>query len=126
MRRLLVTVHSEDPVLHGDLGENLPANGNGSHGPLEPAPDVVFVDVGPPAPATLPGELRKSCPLAFVVLVAREVDAEALELGAALDADAFVRRDDELADTATALLALAAIARHGTRVRRTWTSRRKG
>jgi DNA-binding NarL/FixJ family response regulator len=110
--------------LHGDLGENLPANGG--HRLLRPTPDVVFVDAGPPAPATLPSELRKACPSAFVVLVAREVDAEALELGAELDADAFVRRDEELADTATALLALAAIARHGTRVRRTWTSRRKG
>jgi hypothetical protein len=124
MRRLLITVHSDDPGLHGDLGENFPANGGRTL--LRPAPDVVFVDAGPPAPATLPAELRKACPSAFVVLVARDVDAEALELGAELDADAFVRHDDELADTATALLALAAIARHGTRVRRTWTSRRKG
>jgi hypothetical protein len=124
VRRLLITVHSDDPAMHGDLGENLPANGG--HGRLKPDPDVVFVDAGPPAPATLPNELRKDCPSAFVVLVAREVDAEALELGAELDADAFVRSGDELADTATALLALAAIARHGTRVRRTWTSRRKG
>jgi DNA-binding NarL/FixJ family response regulator len=125
MRRLLITVHSDDAALHGDLGENLPVNGGRAL--LKPAPDVVFVDAGPPAPATLPRELRKACPSAFVVLVAREVDTETLELGAELDADAFVRRDDdELADTATAVLALAAVARHGTRVRRTWTSRRKG
>ena len=126
MRRLLVTVHSDDPELHCDLGENLPAeNGRRSLRP-KPRPDVVFVDAGPPAPASLPTELRKTYPTAFVVLVARDVDSGALELGAEVDADAFVRRGDELADSATALLALSAIARHSTRARRTWTSRRKG
>lgn len=119
MRRLLITVHSDDPELRCDLGENLPAE-NGHD------PDVVFVDAGPPAPSSLPCELRKAYPSAFVVLVARDVDSGALQLGAEVDADAFVRRDDELADSATALLALSAIARHSTRVRRTWTSRRKG
>jgi DNA-binding NarL/FixJ family response regulator len=133
VRRLLITVHSDDPGLRGDLGENLPGDIGRRPGLLKPSPDVVFVDAGPPAPASVPGELRKAYPSAFVVLVARKVDAQALELGAELDADAFVRRDDELADTATALLALAAIARHGDRAarnagraRRTWTSRRKG
>ncbi len=133
MRRLLITVHSDDRGLHGDLGENLPVDSGRLPGLLRPSPDVVFVDAGPPAPASMPSELRKSYPSAFVVLVARKVDAQALELGADLDADAFVRRDEELADTATALLALAAIARHGDRearktgkTRRTWTSRRKG
>ena len=133
MRRLLITVHSDDAGLHGDLGENLPLAGGGRARLLRRSPDVVFVDAGPPAPASLPSELRKTNPSAFVVLVARDVDAEALELGAEVDADAFVRRDDELADTATALLALVAIARHGDREarkaepgRRTWTSRRKG
>ena len=133
MRRLRITVHSDDPGLHGDLGENLPVVLGPRLRLLRPSPDVVFVDAGPPAPESMPGELRKSYPSAFVVLVARKVDAQALELGAEVDADAFVRRDDELADTATALLALAAIARHGDREarqadpgRRTWTSRRKG
>jgi DNA-binding NarL/FixJ family response regulator len=133
VRRPLITVHSDDPGLHGDLGENLPVARGRRPGLLRPSPDVVFVDAGPPAPASMPGELRRSYPSAFVVLVARKVDAQALELGAELDADAFVRRDDELADTATALLALAAIARHGDpeagktgKTRRTWTSRRKG
>jgi DNA-binding NarL/FixJ family response regulator len=126
LRRLLITVHSDDPQLHGDLGENLPAENGRRSRLLSPRPDVVFVDAGPPAPASLPSELRKAHPSAFVVLVARDVDAEALDLGAELDADAFVRRDDELADSATVLLALSAIARHSTRVRRTWASRRKG
>jgi len=133
VRRLLITVHSDDLGLHGDLGENLPTANGGPARLLRPSPDVVFVDAGPPAPASLPTELRRAHPSAFVVLVARDVDAEALELGTQLDADAFVRRDDEVADTATALLALAAIARHGDREarkagpgRRTWTSRRKG
>ena len=126
MGKLLITVLSDDPGLHGDLGENLPADMGRRPRMLRPCPDVVFVDVGPPAPASLPSELRWAYPSAFVVLIARDVDSQALELGSELDADAFVRRDDELVDTATALLALAAIARHGTRVRRTWTSRRKG
>lgn len=125
MRRLLITVHSDDADLHCDLGENLPAQ-NGRRSLLRPDPDVVFVDAGPPAPVSLPSELRKQHPSAFVVLVARDVDAQALELGEELDADAFVRRDAEVTDTATAVLALAAIARHGSRARRTWTSRRKG
>jgi hypothetical protein len=125
VRRLLITVHSDNPELRCDLGENLPAP-NGRRSLLRPDPDVVFVDAGPPAPGSLPSGLRSTYPSAFVVLVARDVDAQALELGAELDADAFVRHDEEIADTATALLALAAIARHGTRARRTWTSRRKG
>jgi hypothetical protein len=126
VRRLLITVLSDDSELHCGLGENLPAPNGRRPRLLRPDPDVVFVDAGPPAPASLPSRLREAYPSAFVVLVARDVDADALELGAQLDADAFMRRDGELADTATALLALAAIARHGTRVRRTWTSRRKG
>jgi DNA-binding NarL/FixJ family response regulator len=125
VRRLQVTVHSNDPQLHGDLGENLPAR-NGRRSLLRPDPDVLFVDAGPPAPVSMPSELRKRHPAAFVVLVARDVDAQALELGEAVDADAFVRRDAEVTDTATAVLALAAIARHGNGVRRTWTPRRKG
>lgn len=126
MRRLLITVHSDDPELHCDLGENLPAENGHRLRLLKPDPDVVFVDAGPPAPASLPSEIRKAYPSAFVVLVAKDVDSGALELGAEVDADAFVRRDEEVTDTATAVLALAAIARNGTRRRRTWTSRRKG
>jgi DNA-binding NarL/FixJ family response regulator len=126
VRRLLITVHSEDPALHCDLGENLPAAKRGRARLLRQSPDVVFVDAGPPAPASLPSELRKAHPSAFVVLVARDVDTQTLELGTRVDADAFVRRNDELADTATALLALAGIARHGARDQRSWTSRRKG
>ena len=126
MRRLLITVHSDDPELHCDLGENLPAENGHRPRLLKPDPDVVFVDAGPPAPASLPSEIRKAYPSAFVVLVARDVDSGALELGAEVDADAFVRRDEEVTDTATAVRALAAIARHGNRPRRTWTSRRKG
>jgi DNA-binding NarL/FixJ family response regulator len=126
VRRLLITVHSDDPELHCDLGENLPAENGHRLRLLKPDPDVVFVDAGPPAPASLPSELRTTCPSAFVVLVARDVDAQALELGEELDADAFVRRDEEVTDTATAVLALAAIARHGNRPRRSRTSRRKG
>jgi DNA-binding NarL/FixJ family response regulator len=126
LRRLLITVHSDDPELHCDLGENLPVENGHRPRLLKPDPDVVFVDAGPPAPASLPSEIRKAYPSAFVVLVARDVDSEALELGAEVDADAFVRRDEELADSATALLALSAITRHSTRARRTWTSRRKG
>jgi DNA-binding NarL/FixJ family response regulator len=126
VRRLLITVHSDDPELHCDLGENLPAENGHRLRLLKPDPDVVFVDAGPPAPASLPSEIRKAYPSAFVVLVAKDVDSGALELGAEVDADAFVRRDEEVTDTATAVLALAAIARNGTRRRRTWTSRRKG
>lgn len=129
MGTLLITVHSDDPGLHDALRENLPAEPHGKH-----EPDVVFVDAGPPAPASLPAQLRSAHPSAFVVLVARDVDAQALELGADLDADAYVRGDDELADSATALLALAVLARHGSRaaragrpgrLQRSWTSRRK-
>jgi hypothetical protein len=48
-------------------------------------------------------------PSSFVVLIARDVDARALELGAAVEADAYLRRDAEVADTARLLMAAAGV-----------------
>jgi len=119
VRRLFVTVHSDDPRLHAELLRSLPANGVVSelaladvsaHGRAT-APDLVFVDAGPPPASSLPGELRKAYPSAFVVLVAQEVDETALQLGASVGADAYIRRDESPADAVTAMLAVAALTR---------------
>lgn len=120
MRRLFVTVHSDNPRLHAELVEGLPANGVASelgladvsaHGQADSAPDLVFVDAGPPPASSLPDELRKAYPSAFVVLVADEVDEAALQLGASVGADAYIRRDESPADAVTAMLAVAALTR---------------
>jgi DNA-binding NarL/FixJ family response regulator len=120
VRRLFLTVHSDDPQLHAELVKGLPANGVVSeltvadvsaHGQAA-APDLVFVDAGPPPATTLPaGELRKAYPCAFVVLVAQEVDEATLQLGASVGADAYIRRDESPADAVTAMLAVAAITK---------------
>jgi DNA-binding NarL/FixJ family response regulator len=116
---LFVTVHSDDPRLHAELLEGFPANGVATelaladvsaHGPAT-APDLVFVDAGPPLASSLPCELRKAYPSAFVVLVAQEVDQATLQLGASVGADAYLRRDDSPADAVTAMLAVAALTR---------------
>jgi DNA-binding NarL/FixJ family response regulator len=121
VRRLFVTVHSDDSRLHDELIRGLPSGGAvtelrvadvSAHG-QDSTPDLVFVDAGPPTPSTLPEELRKVYPSAFVVLVAHEVDDAALRLGSSLDADAYLRRDDSPADAVTAMLAVAALTRHG-------------
>jgi DNA-binding NarL/FixJ family response regulator len=119
VHRLFVTVHSDDPGLREELLSGLPADravtdlsdGEVSGHLQTEAPDLVFVDAGPPAPSSLPMGLREAYPSAFVVLVTGEVDEAALELGAALGADAYLRRDEQPADGATALLALAMITR---------------
>jgi DNA-binding NarL/FixJ family response regulator len=67
------------------------------------------VDAGPPAPTSLPEDIRKVYPSAFVVLVARDVDAATLELGSTLRADAYLRRDEAPADAVSAMLAVAAL-----------------
>ena len=119
MRRLFVTVHSDDPRLHAELAQGLPANGIvtelglaevSAHGQAA-APDLVFVDAGPPPASSLPGELRKAYPSAFVVLVAQHVDEAALQLGASVGADAYIRRDESPADAVTAMLAVAALTK---------------
>jgi DNA-binding NarL/FixJ family response regulator len=120
VRRLFLTVHSDDPQLHAELVKGLPANGVVSelaladvsaHGPAA-APDLVFVDAGPPPATSLPaGELRKAYPYAFVVLVAQEVDEATLQLGASVGADAYIRRDESPADAVTAMLAVAALTK---------------
>jgi DNA-binding NarL/FixJ family response regulator len=119
VRTLLITVHSEDPVLTEELLEILPDDVavtavDASRGEVlahqQPdVPDVVFVDAGPPAPSSLPEDLRAVYPSSFVVLIARDVDARALELGAAVEADAYLRRDPEVADTARLLMAAAGV-----------------
>ena len=119
MRTLLITVHSEDSQLTDELlaltrDEADVAAVDASraevlaHQQVE-APDVVFVDAGPPLPSTLPEALRTVYPSSFVVLVARDVDERALELGAAIEADAYLRRDREIADTARLLIATARV-----------------
>jgi DNA-binding NarL/FixJ family response regulator len=120
VRRLFVTVHSDDPRLHAELVKGLPANGVVSelaladvsaHGQAV-APDLVFVDAGPPPASCIPaGELRQAYPSAFVVLVAQEVDEATLQLGASVGADAYVRRDESPADAVTAMLAVAALTK---------------
>ena len=119
MRRLFVTVHSDDPGLHAELVKGLPANGAVSelaladvsaHGRVA-APDLVFVDAGPPPASSLPGELRRAYPSAFVVLVAQDVDEATLQLGASVGADAYIRRDESPADAVTAMLAVAALTK---------------
>lgn len=120
MRRLFVTVHSDDPRLHAELVKGLPANGVVSelaladvsaHGQAV-APDLVFVDAGPPPASSLPADkLRKAYPCAFVVLVAQEVDEATLQLGASVGADAYIRRDESPADAVTAMLAVAALTK---------------
>jgi DNA-binding NarL/FixJ family response regulator len=144
VRRLFVTVHSDDRGLREELLGGLPADraftdlseGEVSGHLKTEAPDLVFVDAGPPAPSSLPAGLRKAYPSAFVVLVTREVDEAALELGASLRADAYLRRDEQPADAATALLALAMITQNSrpkgrpsrriSRPPKTCTPRRKG
>jgi DNA-binding NarL/FixJ family response regulator len=144
VRRLFVTVHSDDPGLREDLLRGLPperavtdlSDAEVSAHQRAAVPDLVFVDAGPPRPGSLPVELREAYPTAFVVLVTREVDAAALELGASVRADAYLRRDESPADAATALLAVATItrrtrakARHFellSRPPKTCTPRRKG
>jgi DNA-binding NarL/FixJ family response regulator len=117
VRRLFVTVHSDDPRLHAELVRGLPTGGVvtelaladvSAHGQAA-APDLVFVDAGPPPASSLPGELRTAYPSAFVVLVAQEVDEATLELGASVGADAYIRRDESPADAVTAMLAVAAL-----------------
>jgi len=119
VRRLFVTVHSDDPGLHAELRKGFPANGVATelaladvsaHG-QSTAPDLVFVDAGPPPASSLPGELRKAYPSAFVVLVTQEVDQATLQLGASVGADAYIRRDESPADAVTPMLAVAAITR---------------
>jgi len=118
VRRLFVTVHSDDPGLHAELLQSLPTNGVVSeltladvsaHGQAAASPDLVFVDAGPPPASSLPGELRKAYPSAFVVLVTEQVDEWTLQLGASVGADAYIRRDDSPADAVTAMLAVAAL-----------------
>lgn len=120
MRRLFVTVHSDDPRLHAELVKGLPGNGVVSelaladvsaHGQAA-APDLVLVDAGPPPASSIPaGELRNAYPSAFVVLVAQEVDEATLQLGASVGADAYIRRDESPADAVTAMLAVAALTK---------------
>jgi DNA-binding NarL/FixJ family response regulator len=119
VRRLFVTVHSDDARLHDELIGGLPAGGavaelrvaDVSAHSQSVAPDLVFVDAGPPAPSSLPEELRKAYPSAFVVLVAQQVDEATLELGSTLKADAYLRRDESPADAVSAMLAVAALTR---------------
>lgn len=120
MRTLLVTVHSEDPELTEDLLTIVPTDPPVSvvdescaevlgHQHVD-APDVVFVDAGPPPPMSLPRELREVYPSSFVVLVSKDVDEQALALGAAIEADAYLRRDRDVVDTARLLIAAAGVA----------------
>src|SRR4051794_41411570 len=107
---MFVTVHSDDPRLHAELVEGLPANGVVSelalaevsaHGQAA-APDLVFVDAGPPPASCLPaGELRPAYPSAFVVLVAQEGDEAALQLGASVGAGAYIPPPQSPADAVT-------------------------
>jgi DNA-binding NarL/FixJ family response regulator len=132
VRRLVVSVHTEDPGLREDLLSAFPGEGlvacredrdvcaHGAHG----SPDVVFVDAGPPAPASLPAELRAAYPSAYLVLIAHEVDAATLELGAALGVDAYLRRDERPAEAATALVAVAALSGRSRRPRLRQRSKR--
>lgn len=123
MRTLLVTVHSEDPELTEELLAIVPTDPPVSladdssaevlgHQHVD-APDVVFVDAGPPPPASLPRELRDVYPSSFVVLVSKDVDEEALALGAEIEADAYLRRDRDVVDTARLLIAAAGVASRG-------------
>jgi hypothetical protein len=120
VRTLLITVHSEDPQLTEELLALMPADDPAvsaidescaevlAHQHLN-VPDVVFVDAGPPRPSSLPDDLRDVYPSSFVVLVANTVDEQALELGAAIEADAYLRRDREVVDTARLLIAAAGV-----------------
>jgi DNA-binding NarL/FixJ family response regulator len=119
VRRLFVTVHSDNPRLHAELVSGLPEGGVvtelgladvSAHGQAA-APDLVFVDAGPPPASSLPCELREAYPSAFVVLVAQEVDKATLQLGASVGADAYIRRDESPADAVTAMLAVAALTK---------------
>ena len=123
MRTLLVTVHSEDPELTEELLAIVPTDPPVSlvdetsaevlgHQHVD-APDVVFVDAGPPPPTSLPRELREVYPSSFVVLVSRDVDEQALALGAAIEADAYLRRDRDVVDTARLLIAASGVASRG-------------
>jgi DNA-binding NarL/FixJ family response regulator len=119
VRTLLITVHSEDPQLTEELLALMPDDPSVAsiadscaevlaHQQMD-VPDVVFVDAGPPPPSSLPTELREIYPSSFVVLVAKDVDERALELGAAIEADAYLRRDREVVDTARLLIAAAGV-----------------
>lgn len=117
---MLITVHSEDPVLTEELLSVVPADSSVTavhascaevlgHQQLD-IPDVVFVDAGPPTPSSLPDDLRAVYPSSFVVLVANDVEERTLELGAAIEADAYMRRDREVVETARLLVAAAGVA----------------
>lgn len=119
MRTLLITVHSEDPELTDELLAIVPSDPSVAaiedscaevlaHQHLD-VPDVVFVDAGPPTPSSLPPELREVYPSSFVVLIASDVNERAIELGAEIDADAYLRRDRDVVDTARLLIAAAGV-----------------
>src|SRR4051794_41298904 len=112
---MFVTVHSDDPRLHAELVEGLPANGVVSelalaevsaHGQAA-APDLIFVDAGPPPASCLPaGELRPAYPSPFVVLVGQEGDEATPPLGASVGAGADIPPDEPPAGAVPPVLAV--------------------
>ena len=115
-------MHSEDPVLTEELLSVVPADRSVTavdassaevlaHHKLD-IPDVVFVDAGPPTASSLPDDFRGVHPSSFVVLVANDVEDRTLELGAAIQADAYLRRDRDVVDTARLLIAAAGVAQN--------------
>ena len=120
MGTLSITVHSEDPQLTDQLLALMPDDSAMAAADAAPAevlahehvgaPDVVFVDAGPPRPSSLPDEVRDVYPSSLVVLVSNDVDERTLELGAEIEADAYLRRDREIAETARLVIAAAGVA----------------
>jgi DNA-binding NarL/FixJ family response regulator len=74
--------------------------------------DVLLVDAGPPLPQV--GELKKlraANQSALMIVVASEIDADVRELGNALGAVGYVKKDEGLHDIAALVVALASLSR---------------
>lgn len=76
-----------------------------------PSADVVLLDVGPPGPDDEElARLRSERSCAHVIVVAAEIDSQAQELGASLDAVGYLKKGVAVADIVALVLELAAVA----------------
>jgi DNA-binding NarL/FixJ family response regulator len=75
-----------------------------------PVPDVIFVDASSRLTPSLREDLRRIYASSFVVIVGDELDTAAIDLGAAVHADAYLRRSRDVGQTARMLLAVAGVA----------------
>jgi DNA-binding NarL/FixJ family response regulator len=75
-----------------------------------PAPDVILVDAGPPAPELAQVTAHAAGPASLTVVLASEWGAETRELAEAVGAVAYVRKDAGIADITPVVVALASLS----------------